>query len=459
MTRNFWVLVHRYAGLYMAFFLVVAGLTGSVLAFYHEIDHWLNPGQYRVPVQAGAMLDPFALRERALALVPQAQINEVSFRRETGEVYSVMFGPRTNPATGKPYQLEYNMLRLNPYTGELIEFCKEEGYWPLTRKNILTFIYDLHYKLALGEVGMWLFGIAAVIWTVDCFVGFYLTLPARRKRSAKESLNKLIPSKVRQGSPERSRKAHHERNQQLTVHFESVEGFKQRFPSTLPEGNGIRQRGFWSQWAIAWKIKWRGSVQRINFDLHRAGGLWTWVMLFVFAWSSVGFNMNQQVYQPVMHWLFAMPDFETFLGPKLPEQQPDPSLDWHAAHAIGRRLMAEQGQQTGFKILAEEWLVYDTARGVYAYTVRSDHDFIDQGGMTSIYFDAGSGALVGEDLPSGRNAGLTITYWLVSLHMAHVWGLPYRIFICCMGLVVAMLSVTGIYLWLKKRRAARMKQR
>ena len=46
-----------------------------------------------------------------------------------------------------------------------------------------TFIYDGHYKLALGEFGMWLFGIVAVIWTLDCFVGFYLTLPARRKIS------------------------------------------------------------------------------------------------------------------------------------------------------------------------------------------------------------------------------------------------------------------------------------
>ena len=76
----------------MAFFLIVAGLTGSVLAFKHEIDHWLNPDQYRVPVQAGAMLDPFQLRERALILVPQAEINWVGFRREPGEIYSVMFG-------------------------------------------------------------------------------------------------------------------------------------------------------------------------------------------------------------------------------------------------------------------------------------------------------------------------------------------------------------------------------
>lgn len=414
MTRHFWVLAHRYTGLYMALFLIVAGLTGSVLAFYHEIDHWLNPDQFRVPVQAGAMLDPFQLRERALILVPQAEINWVGFRREPGEIYSVMFGPRTDLASGKPYELEYNMLRLNPYTGELIELSKEGGYWPLTRKNILTFIYDLHYKLALGEVGMLMFGIAAVIWTVDCFVGFYLTLPARRRSYPDVGSKNILPT---------------------------------------------QERGFWSRWAIAWKIKWRSSTQRINFDLHRAGGLWTWVMLFVFAWSSVNFNLSREVYQPVMHWLFAMPYFDAFPRPSLSEPRPDPSIDWHVAHVIGQGLMAEQGHQAGFKILAEEALGYDASKGVYAYTVRSDSDIIDQGGMTSIYFDGNDGTLVGKDLPFGRNAGDTITYWLISLHMGHVWGLPYRIFVCFMGLVVAMLSITGVYLWLKKRRVARMKQR
>ena len=121
--------------------------------------------------------------------------------------------------------------------------------------------------------------------------------------------------------------------------------------------------------------------------------------------------------------------------------------------------MAEQGHQAGFKINAEDSLNYDADKGVYAYTVRSDRDFVDQGGMTSIYFDGNDGTLVGKDLPSGRNAGVTITYWLISLHMAHVWGLPYRIFVCGMGLVVAMLSVTGVNLWLRKRRVARIKQR
>jgi len=60
------------------------------------------------------------------------------------------------------------------------------------------------------------------------------------------------------------------------------------------------------------------------------------------------------------------------------------------------------------------------------------------------------------ELPSGRNAGVTITYWLVSLHMAHVWGLSHRIFVCSMGLVVAMLSATGVYIWWMKRAPRRL---
>lgn len=35
--------------------------------------------------------------------------------------------------------------------------------------------------------------------------------------------------------------------------------------------------------------------------------------------------------------------------------------------------------------------------------------------------------------------------------MASVLGLPYRIFVYALGLVIAMLSVTGVYIWWKKR--------
>ena len=34
----------------MAVFLIVAGLTGTVLVFYEECEHWLNPHLYTVAI-------------------------------------------------------------------------------------------------------------------------------------------------------------------------------------------------------------------------------------------------------------------------------------------------------------------------------------------------------------------------------------------------------------------------
>jgi uncharacterized iron-regulated membrane protein len=69
LARPFWVLVHRYTGLYMAFFLIVAGLTGSVIAFHRELDAWLNPDWHKVTPK-GERLSPGEIARRAEASRP-----------------------------------------------------------------------------------------------------------------------------------------------------------------------------------------------------------------------------------------------------------------------------------------------------------------------------------------------------------------------------------------------------
>jgi uncharacterized membrane protein len=56
-------------------------------------------------------------------------------------------------------------------------------------------------------------------------------------------------------------------------------------------------------------------------------------------------------------------------------------------------------------------------------------------------------------LPTGQYAGNTVTSWLYALHEANVFGMSYRIFVCVLGLMITMLSVIGVYIWWKKRRA------
>lgn len=66
-------------------------------------------------------------------------------------------------------------------------------------------------------------------------------------------------------------------------------------------------------------------------------------------------------------------------------------------------------------------------------------------------FDGVTGALVSVDFPTGENAARTFTSWIVMLHVAGVGGLPYRLVVTLLGLVIATLSVTGVWIWWKKR--------
>lgn len=77
-VRAFWVLVHRYAGLSMAFFLIIAGLTGALLAFYHELDVVLNPNLFQVERRDAPLLGPTALAHSVKAAYPQARASALS---------------------------------------------------------------------------------------------------------------------------------------------------------------------------------------------------------------------------------------------------------------------------------------------------------------------------------------------------------------------------------------------
>lgn len=114
--------------------------------------------------------------------------------------------------------------------------------------------------------------------------------------------------------------------------------------------------------------------------------------------------------------------------------------------------MAVQARQRGFSVVEEQVLSYDPEQAAFRYVVRSSADVRNRHGNTLVAFDANSGAFRHAYVPTGQYAGDTITSWLTSLHMALVGGLPMRIFVCFMGGVVAALSVTGVLIWLKKRR-------
>jgi len=385
---------HRYVGLLMAVFLLVAGVTGSFIAFYHELDVLLNPGLYHVaePAPGTPRLDPFAQREALQRqLPPGLRAYRVHFDGEPGvaQLFEVS-SPGSEPAGDDEYFV-------NPYSGEIIG-SRRWGDITQGVRNLLPFMYRLHYSLALGEVGSLLFGIVALLWTIDCFVGGYLTFPPPRAQQGRRGVQVWL-----------------------------------------------------KRWKPAWLVR-GGQLFSWVFTWHRASGLWVWAMLLVFAWSAVGLNLHQ-VYDPVTKAVFGL---EPWPSDRLPEHEPpivDPGLDWRDALRRGQALMADQAHAHGFEVEEERRIVYHPNLGAFRYQVRSSLDISDRYAVTTVYFDGKSGELLTFEAPTGPGFGRTLTTWLYQLHFASIrgLGLPYRVFVCVMGLAIAVLSVTGVWIWWVKR--------
>jgi len=397
--RRVFVWIHRYVGLAMALFLIVEGLTGSLLAFRGDLSTLLDPSLTSTkPSPDAQRLDLAALAERAEALMPNA--TAAYFFRLRDDQAIVRMEARTDPVTGNPYPEDPGVIVLDPWTGKELGRTPYSGYTHGFLANVMPFVNDLHTALAMGGAGVWILAILALLWTIDSFVGFYLTLPLTLEK-------------------------------------------------------------FWTRWKSAWLVKWRGGLYRVNFDLHRAGGLWFWAMLFVFAWSSVCLVDNLGVYEKVTAALFDTRPLEEQLAQfASPRQSTGPmKLDLRAAQERGKELAAEQAAAGGFRLLQPKGLTSLGYARSYNYIVETDRSFPADKELV-VFFDGDDGSFRTVMTTSTGTFGETLTNWLRGLHMARepVDYLPYRIFVCVLGLVVAMLSVTGVYVWWKKR-AARLQSR
>jgi uncharacterized iron-regulated membrane protein len=403
-TRQFWVVAHRWAGLTIALFLTVAGFTGIFLAFMDELEGVMAPEMFHVsaPHPGAELLSPTELHARVITSHPGGIIDYMPLHFEEG--HSVALGlEKLDPVTGEKiaWSPDWDQLFVDPYTGRALG-TRRWGDISQGAKNLMPFLYRLHYSFAVGEYGVLAFGIAALIWTIDSFVGFYLTLPVSIRRKA----------------------------------------------GAAPAGVASWRR----RWKPSWLVRWSSSRYKINFDLHRAGALWIWPMLLVFAWSSVAFNLST-VYTPVMR-LFGAVDTRAELVP-LAKPRLAPKLDFAAALKRGEQLAAQEMLRRNIalddKAIKGDSLYHMAFAGVYAYRFTSASDFTNDGGWTGVAFDSDTGALRAVELPQGQNGANTFTNWIMALHMGQVWGLPYRIAVSLIGLLVTMLSVTGVIIWMKKR--------
>ena len=120
---------------------------------------------------------------------PRARVIHLSMTPEKDHSLSFFVLPRIDPATGKRFRSTTTRSSSIPTPAPNSAALLGRGVAGDARELRLVSL-QLHYTMHIPEFwgsdrwGMRVLGIIAIIWTIDCFVGFYLTLPSRRAPGA-----------------------------------------------------------------------------------------------------------------------------------------------------------------------------------------------------------------------------------------------------------------------------------
>lgn len=415
--RPIFTLIHRYVGLLIALFLIFSGLTGAVISWDHELDDWLNPHLTEART-TGKPLSSLEIAKQIEANYPEIRVTSLPISVEAGESFIFGVKPRQNPITGRLFEPGFSQVFIDPATGDELGKREWGAVWPITQETFVPFLYKLHYTLHLPEMGgtdrwgIWLLGIIAILWALDSFVGFYLTLPAKRR-------NLITPT---------------------TQKLEEI-GIDDLSMSANKSG--------WQRWQPAWKVRWTGGSAKLNFDLHRAFSLWTWGLLFIIAFTAFSLNLYREVFYPIMSTVSKVTPSPFDQRTRTPKHKPiTPARQFDEVIAKAQVQAKTRGWTEPVGSAS-----YNQNVGVYSVLFYYPEDGHGAGGVghKRMYYDGMDGRYLGDRQPWKGTAADIFLQAQFPLHSGRIIGLPGRILISAMGIVVAMLSITGLIIWWRKR--------
>ena len=370
--------VHRWSGIGLAALLVIAGVTGALLSFHHEIDALLNPGLHRTaPGTKRAALDDIA--KTIEAKHPHLVVGYFLFADNPASSIHVILNTREAAAEGRldrdsPRPTE---VYADPTSGQLLG---ERNWGEIggTRAHIMPMIYRLHMSLFLDKTGQWITGIVALIWILGLLIGILLAVPR--------------------------------------LHL-------------------LRK---------AFTVKWQASRARVLFDLHRTIGLASALILLVTAFTGMYMNLPSVV-EPV---LAAVAPFTERPASRRPAGAPLEqvwTIGWDEAITKARAVHGVDPIAGVGKI---------EARGYYQVRFLPPGDIMDSGTIR-VFIDGRSGEVLGKFDHRNGTVGDKIRIWQFPLHSGQGFGMPGRVLVCLIGLIPPLLAVTGIWLWLRRKRLRR----
>ena len=169
-ARLVFLKIHLWLGLVGAIFLVILGLTGSIMAFEAEIDRWVHPGLWYVD-------------QRPQTLPQQQLIDGVQRRFAPARVAMIQIFRQGNLAEIMQ-MTDRSAVFVNPYDGAVLG--RTTG--PSSLQKTLGAIHQIHLRLApdprawpsLSKVGKVIVSFAGLILFLQVPIGIYLWWRTKR---------------------------------------------------------------------------------------------------------------------------------------------------------------------------------------------------------------------------------------------------------------------------------------
>ncbi|MXV43713.1 hypothetical protein GS501_01405 [Saccharibacter sp. 17.LH.SD] len=255
------------------------------------------------------------------------------------------------------------------------------------RHDLIPFIYYLHYSMGFGSYGTLFLGFISLIWVGDCISGLLLTLPLSKT---------------------------------------------------------VWEKSFWHNWSKAWAISYKKISFRLLIDLHRAPAMWFWGILLGIAISGVALSLGAFLFQPVIKFVFPS-------APVISCSTPPRTMPHFLSLEEAEQTVLQCARQYGIKSspTGALFLRKSTLITFYAFTLGEK----DATGLGSpvISIDRRLGITTINSLPGKGKLADTIIQLQGPWHSGHLLGMTGRILIFLSGIITALLSITGILIFLRKK--------
>lgn len=151
---------HRWLGLVTGILLCIAGITGSILVFWHEIDRAIIAARFGPinPTESMVSIDAIAATVKSAYASKGLTLNSLDFPSSTDQPYILSLQDAAK---------HYWHIFVNPYTGQILGDRQWETSW-------IGRIYELHYTLLAGDVGVLIMGIVSLVTLLLSLTGIVL---------------------------------------------------------------------------------------------------------------------------------------------------------------------------------------------------------------------------------------------------------------------------------------------